>query len=424
MLHSSSSSPNLIQQCQRCHSTEPTIYCSNCEPFHLFCHHCDSVIHSVSIKSNHQRTTLSQTNTPIYQQPLNSITLTQGVHTNINSIYKDDLFSYSYTNPISNNNADSLSYTKEYMNEINQLHNKEKNELQYKINSLQSNLDRIKLSFHSQLQKMQNEINLSNAKAKTEYETMMQKHNEIIKEKNSQISSLNIDKEQLQNEIQQLQNQIQQCQLKELELQNQYNLQIQNLNSEIEKAFTLNNNLRLNNEEQNKILIQNHNSQIEKLNIEHQKQMETITCENKFKVNKLEKQLNEYLTQINMLKDENNLLKLDLCTLDNKNNNNLNELNQLRNSYNELNINFENEKQNNLMLMKNCNKAQKDNLNLRKDFDFLEKTIESLKKEVMILKDSCYKKETEYKILFEQSEKMRKDFSEKMFNVSILLNIF
>ena len=54
-----------IQKCERCRSNDSTTYCSHCEPYHFFCDRCDSVIHSLSIKSHHQRRNINlQTDTP------------------------------------------------------------------------------------------------------------------------------------------------------------------------------------------------------------------------------------------------------------------------------------------------------------------------------------------------------------------------
>ena len=42
-------------KCERCQSEEATIICHTCQPFHNFCHRCDSIIHSMKLKTNHIR---------------------------------------------------------------------------------------------------------------------------------------------------------------------------------------------------------------------------------------------------------------------------------------------------------------------------------------------------------------------------------
>ena len=362
-----------IQKCERCHSNDSTTYCPDCEPYHFFCNRCDSVTHSLSIKAHHQRKNINlRTEThqitsnqniirPITQSPfsqnsttyelLNSNTKSPYLNAASNSMnYKNNIYipssshemnqndinimsSSNYNQIQSNSNPaiESLTFSREYINELKQLHNKEKSELQYKINSLQSNLDRLKLTFQSQIQRMQNDMNISSAQNKADSDTMIQKHNEIILEKTNQINTLISQNENLSEENKQLQSQLQQFQLNELSLQNKYELQIQQLNAEIEKLKNVNNELRNNNADQIQTIVKNNTSQIEQLNTMHKKELETLTYETKFQISKINKQLNEYIEQINALNNENNKLKLDLAEVDNKNATYLHEISQLRN---------------------------------------------------------------------------------------------
>ena len=49
---------NIHQKCERCQIDEASIICHSCQPFQIFCHRCDSIIHSLKIKSNHVRESL------------------------------------------------------------------------------------------------------------------------------------------------------------------------------------------------------------------------------------------------------------------------------------------------------------------------------------------------------------------------------
>ena len=48
------------EKCERCQIDKASIICHSCQPFQKFCHRCDSIIHSLKIKSNHVRDSLIQ----------------------------------------------------------------------------------------------------------------------------------------------------------------------------------------------------------------------------------------------------------------------------------------------------------------------------------------------------------------------------
>ena len=46
---------NRESKCERCQTEDVAIICHTCQPFHNFCHRCDSIIHSMKLKTNHVR---------------------------------------------------------------------------------------------------------------------------------------------------------------------------------------------------------------------------------------------------------------------------------------------------------------------------------------------------------------------------------
>ena len=46
------------KKCERCQIENAIVICQSCDPFHYFCHRCDSIIHSMRVKSSHIRQNL------------------------------------------------------------------------------------------------------------------------------------------------------------------------------------------------------------------------------------------------------------------------------------------------------------------------------------------------------------------------------
>ena len=121
--------------CERCKSENAVFYCEECSPFHNFCKRCDSIIHSLSIKINHQRKNLinipeSNSNIKYISNDLNS-----NISNNVNNLNLNNN-NNSCENIINQNNELNQLYTNEYVTELKKLFDQEKNELKYKINSL------------------------------------------------------------------------------------------------------------------------------------------------------------------------------------------------------------------------------------------------------------------------------------------------
>jgi 16S rRNA G1207 methylase RsmC len=85
-------------------------------------------------------------------------------------------------------------YTREYVNELKSIHEKEKDELLYKYNSLMNNLNRLKTSFSDQILQLQKQIDENNQKnshvIKITEEECNTKLRGVVGDKDSQIKNL------------------------------------------------------------------------------------------------------------------------------------------------------------------------------------------------------------------------------------------
>ena len=61
-------------------------------------------------------------------------------------------------------------------------------------------------------------------------------------------------------------------------------------------------------------------------------------------------------------------------------------------------------------------KIKIENNNMKSDFDYFENTINGLKNEIVLMNETYAKKDKDFNYLLSQSEKIRKEFSDNMFN--------
>ena len=168
-----STSENKIFKCERCQIETASIVCQSCQPFHYFCPRCDSIVHSMRVKSSHVRQNISIfMNKALNSSEKNTINnnndnnYSTGKFGDINKelnlpssskryfrtltpkkqriIYNNKLIERDSENiPLnndyninnSNNNnyplpKEGLTFSKDYLSEINRIHNKEKESLQ------------------------------------------------------------------------------------------------------------------------------------------------------------------------------------------------------------------------------------------------------------------------------------------------------
>ena len=242
-------------QCERCKTEPASFTCPSCSPFHNFCARCDSIVHSLSIKTSHQRCSLSDF---------------------INKEHNEQEEQMQNTYEISDNVSipdDTMPYTREFVNELKTIHAKEKNELQYKLIALQNNLDRLKMSFQNEVTKLQNEYNLALKKYEISEEELKSKSKQKIGEKENEIMYLKKENEELKSENFNLMKQLEE--LKEVSKNNSncYNEQIKSLKEEV--SILKHNSNTMQNENLTKVneIVKNSKTQIEKIKEQHKNKM-------------------------------------------------------------------------------------------------------------------------------------------------------
>lgn len=201
---------NYHHKCERCQIDDASIICHSCQPFQKFCHRCDSIIHSLKIKSNHLRESLIQnqlnesknmkTNPEIeiYQKsftPDRQYIRTSFIENNINKKY--DINTYNPQN-----------YSENYIKEIKRINEKEKDAMKYKIESLQNYIQKLKNNFQKEIKNMEEKAN----QYLNEKKILEDKLNNIIektlKEKNIRLNIISKENEHLKEKTKLLEEQI------------------------------------------------------------------------------------------------------------------------------------------------------------------------------------------------------------------------
>lgn len=227
---------NKLFKCERCQIENANIVCQVCQPFHYFCQRCDSIVHSMRVKSSHKRQNISS----FINKALNSSfndnnnystakfgeinnelnlpnsakkyfrTLTPKKQRIIYNNKLNDKDNISSNNDyIINNNNYPISndgYSKDYLYEINRIHNKEKEALQYKIDTLENNIERLKLNFQNELKLMEERMNniLREKKNLKEKNQKLEEKNQKLEERVEEMEKLLLlpYKENLAKELQ------------------------------------------------------------------------------------------------------------------------------------------------------------------------------------------------------------------------------
>ena len=178
----------IYEKCERCQIDQASIICHSCQPFQKFCHKCDSIIHSLKIKSNHIRESLNQ----------NQLNLNESKNQKINpeiEIYKRSLTPERQNIRTYNNNQQN--YSENYINEIKRINEKEKDAMKYKIESLQNHIEKLKDNFQKEIKNIEEKAN----KYLNEKKILEDKLNNIIektlKEKNIKINIISKENEHL-----------------------------------------------------------------------------------------------------------------------------------------------------------------------------------------------------------------------------------
>ena len=162
-------------KCRRCRAHKPEIMCRECYPFIYFCLNCSYNLHSMESKKNHNIIPLKELNEEIYNEANR----------------------YNYINNNNNylSNLDSLpKYTNNYINDIKDIYETEKNNLIKKSFSLEQNLENTKKFYDDKISELQEKItslqNNKDVEIKIIEETKNYELKNIIEEKQNKINIL------------------------------------------------------------------------------------------------------------------------------------------------------------------------------------------------------------------------------------------
>ena len=413
--------------CERCKKNKSTLLCEECKPFHFFCNQCDTSVHQLPSRKNHHRFTIDsfqnftnnqKTNEKTIQKVTKNIFYTPknipqnsyvynneninendniNINKNLQKCFNETLCQKTPKPPLSDNSytyiystngtvvgigADECKkvYSKDYLNEIKIMHDKEKEELIYKITLLENSMNRIKSSFNDQISKIkftqvttEKECNNKIEIIKTEYNA---KINNIEKEKelkDKEISNLNklILKEKKTNEdisssFEELKDNYNNLINEHKILNKEYNILEKQLNQSKQDFEDLNQkyielqkdfdrfkeqadvdiqNIVNENEKNISNLIQQKELEIKELNLNHKDNLKneldklTLTLTDKY-----EKIINQISDENNIIRQDNSLLVEKINYIEDKNNqdNEIYEknLNELKNDIEEKNKNI------------------------------------------------------------------------------------
>ena len=421
------SNKNSFKICERCKGSKAVFQCLQCVPFHYFCNNCDTFLHSISIKMNHNRILIDKN----YKND------NSNNYINNNNI-QDNIISSS--NPIIKNNniANNKNYSQDYINELNNIHLKEKNDLLFKIQSLQDSILRLKNSFGENINEVNKAFEENNKKIKNNKNEELIDENlykKNIEEKNLEIQKLKeiIEKyKESNNEIINNYNQIEkERKYNEEKMKNEINI----LNNEIQilknESFRKDQNLNnITNENLNKMrneyemkiskLIIDNDNKLNELKNDNFKQLECLNYELAKLRNDnvtLTRQFNEIQREslLNEKRDKEEIQKLknDLDYIKEENNKNIAKLENTEKNL----INLQSE---NIIAMNSLNRQKEELKNNQNEILNLKNNLNLLKEKNEILEKKNKDLQNDYTQLCSHTENINFEYNKKLKNLSYI----
>ena len=411
-------------KCERCQIDPANIFCQSCQPFHYFCPRCDTIVHSMRVRASHVRQNLiSNLNNSLNTQSMstnNYSNLTANFGKFNNELNAPKNYKYLRTSTptkqkIRINNYDNY-YGKEYLNEINRIHNKEIEALKYKIDILENNNERLKLNFQNEIKLMEVRIN----NILKEKKDMEEKYNEIIgitiKENQEKIGMLLNENNDLKEKKRILQENFKEKEEILNDNLDKCNNKIEQLKNELINERKNNNSIKKTHMNKITEIVKNNNNDIKNLNELHKKELNELYYDGKIKNEKLMEKIETSSNKIEFLINENEKLRQDIKKLESDNQTLVNANNNLKIKIEELYKNIEITRDINSNMQKSYEKLKIENTNMKNDYECCNLNVSQLKKELNLLNETYKKKEKDFNSLLEQSEKIRKDFSQNIFN--------
>jgi hypothetical protein len=375
---------------------------------------------------NHNRIRLDKNNMNEKNQNINN-----------DNNYKSNNNYFSSTNDITfKKNFSSKNYTEEYVNQLNNIHLREKNELLFKIQSLEDSITRLKNSFGEHINEVNKtfEENSKKANRKIEELTDDNLYKKKLEEKNLEIRQLKDEIEkykQLNNEmIYNLKEKDNEKIFIEEKMKNEINLlnnQIQLLKNDSLKKDTLNMN---NFHDLNKIRNE-YEMRISKMKIDNDNKINEVKNENckqiecaNYELAKLRNENMSLTRQYNdlqresLLNDKKN--KEEIQSLENeleyiKEENNKN-IAKLQNSEK----NFINLQSQNIGTMNSLNRQKEELKNYQNEILVLKNNIDSLRESNDLLNKKNKELQNDYIQLCSHTENMNFEYNKKLKNLSYI----
>ena len=179
--------------CNRCKVNNGEVTCQECSPFNVFCSNCDGYVHSLPSKRQHNRVSLQ----------INSVdnlnNENQQKQMMFYSVNQSQIETLPYSNrSVDMNNIGNISQQnqqgKNYLNEIKQIYEGEKEELRNQNYLLEKSLSNTTNSLNQRIGDLEHSLNETNTKHAMEIKLLIYNHDEeikrIVSEKDNQINYL------------------------------------------------------------------------------------------------------------------------------------------------------------------------------------------------------------------------------------------
>ena len=467
--------------CERCKNAKIMLTCEECSPFHNFCQKCDGIIHQLPSRANHIRQNACQNinsqmlfkcnynnrSSPnifikqkITEEKINNlindvnneITKEQELEQeniidesenlnnyNTQNIQNEEIIDYNNNTNINmpkaiSENINELDFIKipnEPLDEQN-IHQKEKNELLFKISSLENALDRIKISFNDQLKSIQKEQTKNDknyiSKISQIKNGLNLKYKNMENEKDLQINLLKeeLDKEKKEkNELSQIFERLK----KEYQiLQDNSARNIDDINNELSLIKSEYDEFR---HETDKIIDKlktEYENKINTIKEENENQKTDINIKHKLELDNINNTINsKYEQSMQELKNENSQLKQDNAILIKKINEIENylekmhiEYNKASNEYNNATNDLNTEIEQKINENSELNRKNKElNENLEKIYGQLHQTSDDnnrLNQEMKVLNNSIINLQKYNDVLNDKYNKLQKEYNDLSVN--------
>jgi len=290
------------------------VVCHDCQTFKFFCSHCDNFVHNLPSKKSHKR----------------SLTLDMSTSANNNNtsiLEKNDRYDCQSKSPISNVKSTSNSfnniqfscdsqtvetkkyvnstYSNEYMTELKNIYEKEKQELLFKNQTLQSHIDRLKNTFTEEVTSLQSELQDAHKKYSINVE-YLEKENELkllnaIREKDREIKELLYRINDLEQTVENAKQNAHETNQDSNDLKENFHAKIEEMNNLINEKEREAYNMKVDYERKIELMMDDFNQSRDDLIRTYENKVEGLMFENKKKEEKMENLSKEKEYRINKL---------------------------------------------------------------------------------------------------------------------------